>query len=227
MFKQIVHLVFIAALIAALTITGCASLKQEEHVSLSEGLTYKLTPPPKDLVGKSQTHLLEFEYNKQNSAQRSLQQSSNAPIKHKRRLIAQVEYGVDSISLAAMSSAGLPLFDFSWHIGKPIKVNQYVPLPNLNINHVIADLQWINWPIGILRSSVTSSAGSGIGSLSQDDVSVIQIDKEPSLQKNWLRTVKHNGKLILTVEKHKNDYQLQHIIRNYTIKVTNLGKDTM
>lgn len=161
-------------------------------VPLAEHVNFMLTAPPETLIGKQQSHLIAATF-----------------AGKVRRFIAQVEYSDRQISLAAVSVTGLPLFDFIWHRDKPLKLNQYLPLPGLDIKYMIADMQWINWPLVRLKSSLNAAG-----------ISVTQTQQG---QQNWRRSVSQNGKLILQIEKTGNDYLLEHELRQYSIKITDLG----
>ena len=186
-------------LIYLLLLSGCSTIlsstdKSTDHknlIILAKNVNFSLSSPPVALVGTSQSHLVEINFNGQ-----------------QQRFIAQVEYETGQISCAAISVSGYPLFDFIWHETKGVTINEYVPLPEINVLNIIADMQWINWPIAQLKAEVSG-----------DKVSVNQHLQD---ENNWLRIVEQNNKIILTVKKAFNKYHLEHQVKKYSLDITDL-----
>jgi len=175
-------------------LTGCASIPNEEYVQLSTDVSFKLSSPPVDLIGDIQTHLIDVQFNKESQS-----------------FIAQVEYAKNTITIAAMSVSGVPLFDLIWHTNKPSKITQYIPLPGIDLNYLIADLQWVNWPLMQLKKAVISK-----------DTIVVQTDISIS---DWQRKLLFKDKLIMQVVKKDKQYFLHHKQRDYQITITDLGEE--
>ena len=108
--------------VTAILLTACASIPDTKSVQLTEDLSFKLTAPPINKIDTFDSHLVEIN-SKENNHQ----------------FIAQVEYRDNEIAMAAISPQGLPLFDFIWFSHKSSEINQYVPLPDLDIGFIDND----------------------------------------------------------------------------------------
>jgi hypothetical protein len=175
-----------------LLLSGCISMPKSQLVTMAPGVTLQLTAPPVALQMQSQTQLLEATFNGKTES-----------------LLAQVEYTATEIKLAAMTPSGIPLFEVLWSVDAPAVIQQYVPVPNLDISYVIADLQWVSWPLSQLQDATT-------GTLTQLDSG-----------RNWTRTLVQGEQVILTVEKFDNRYVLKHLLRDYQITITELNRVTL
>ena len=183
-------------------VLACATKPVRQGIQLSQHINYVLSSPPAELIGTVHTHIVQANFNGKSQ-----------------RFIAQVEYQYEQISLAGVSTSGVPLFDFVWRKGDELTINQYVPLPGLDINYVIADMQWVNWPI---ENLIAATSGDGL-SITQTDLPADLVKENP--QNNWLRVVKHHKDNILTVKKISNQYFLSHQLRDYSITITNISKE--
>ena len=181
---------------------GCVSAPNtiENTVELSSEIKFTLTAPPVGLLSKTQTHLIETTFNGKTQ-----------------QFITQAEYTDKQISLAAISVSGLPLFDFIWHEDKPLIVNQYVPLPSLDINYIIADLQWVNWPFVQLKRALIGTNIQVVEEQSRE------VSNEGS--RGWLRLVKQHNIVVLKIEKTDERYHLENIQRKYSLDITDLSKE--
>lgn len=178
-------------------LTGCATTKKVNAVKLAPSLSYTLSPPPVTHISKTESHLVEIAFNNQ----------------HK-RFIAQIEYGQNTIAMAAVSVEGIALFDFVWSLDGQVETNKYLPLPNIDIQNIIADIQLCHWPI---TQIVSSLAGKNVEITQQDDT------QEPSIL--WRRTIKQDNQIIVKIDKTENGYQLAHTLRNYHIKLTKISQE--
>jgi hypothetical protein len=137
----------------------------------------------------------------------------------KQQFIAQVEYSEDQIALVGISTTGLPLFDVIWRSDTPIALNQYIPLPDLDIEFIIADIQWTHWPLEQLEQSVVG-----------DNIRIIEqkfpTDNAAPASVVWQRRLLQNEQVILEVNNFGEYFTLEHKLRNYTIKITPLNKDS-
>lgn len=178
-----------------LVLTGCISMPQSHLVTMAPNVTLQLTAPPKALQMQAKTQLIEAEFNGDRQS-----------------LLAQVEFTETQIKLVAMTPSGIPLFDVLWSVEDDAVINQYVPVPGLDISYVIADLQWVNWPFAQLQlatnGSFTQEFNNNVGQTPTD----------------WTRTLSQDGKVILTVEQFDNRYILKHLLRDYQITITELTK---
>lgn len=183
-----------AALICCslLLLSGCISTPKSQIVTMAPEVTLELTAPPVALQMQSQTQLIEAKFNGDTQS-----------------LIAQVEYSATQIKLVAMTPSGIPLFEVLWSVDEPAVIHQYVPVPSLDISYVIADLQWVSWPLRQLQLATTAT--------------LTQVDDGS----NWVRTLTRDEQVILTVEKHGNRYLLKHLLRDYQISVTELNRVTL
>jgi len=184
-----------AVLFTVLLLTGCISMPQSHLVTMAPGLTLQLTAPPAALQMQAKTQLIEAQFDGETHS-----------------LLAQVEFTEAQIKLVAMTPSGIPLFDVLWSATDEAVINQYVPVPGLDISYVIADLQWVNWPLAQLQSATngafTEEFKHSAGQASTD----------------WTRTLTQDGQVILTVEKFDNRYTLKHLLRDYQITITELSK---
>jgi hypothetical protein len=178
--------------VSLLLLSGCISMPKSHLVTMAPGVTLQLTAPPVALQMQSQTQLLEATFNGKTES-----------------LLAQVEYTATEIKLVAMTPSGIPLFEVLWSVDAPAVIQQYVPVPNLDISYVIADLQWVSWPLSQLQDATT-------GTLTQLDSG-----------SNWTRTLVQGEQVILTVEKFDNRYVLKHLLRDYQITITELNRVTL
>jgi len=212
---QIVKIYLVSTVFLLLSfvfVSGCAVIKKQSpplnEVNLTQtrsgensAIIYKLTSPPQNLVGTVVTQLIDISFaNKQ------------------QQFIAQIEYSENKIALVGISTAGIPLFDVIWRSDAPIALNQYIPLPGLNIDFIIADIQWTHWPTKQLASSVVGENIS-INEIQQSKDSV-----KPELA-IWQRSLLQNQQVILDVSDFGQYVILEHKLRNYTIKITPLNKD--
>ena len=184
-----------AVLLTALLLTGCISMPQSHLVTMAPGVTLKLTAPPEALQMQAKTQLIEAEFNGETQS-----------------LLAQVEFTESQIKLVAMTPSGIPLFDVLWSVNDEAVINQYVPVPGLDISYVIADLQWVNWPLAQLQSATNGSFREKFS------------NNEGQTSTDWTRTLTQDGQVILTVEKFDNRYILKHLLRDYQITITELSK---
>ncbi|SFC30267.1 DUF3261 domain-containing protein [Pseudoalteromonas denitrificans] len=175
-------------------LSACVSVPTQRQVLLSNNVSFSLSSPPTELIGVVHTHLIEVQFNNETKS-----------------LIAQVEYAKNKISIAAMSVSGVPLFDLVWFANKTSEITQYVPLPGVDLNYIVADLQWVNWPLKQLKSSLISDAAF-----------VIQT---AVLNSDWQRNLMYQDKLIMQIEKKNKQYFLQHKLRDYQITITDLSED--
>jgi len=178
-----------------LVLTGCISMPQSHLVTMAPNVTLQLTAPPPALQMQAKTQLIEAEFNGDRQS-----------------LLAQVEFTETQIKLVAMTPSGIPLFDVLWSVEDDAVINQYVPVPGLDISYVIADLQWVNWPFAQLQQATnglfTQAFNNNAGQTPTD----------------WTRTLSQDGKVILTVEQFDNRYILTHLLRDYQITITELTK---
>jgi hypothetical protein len=204
---------YVFLLLNFVLVSGCTMTKHQKlpvnNVNLTQAgngefspVIYQLTLPPENLVDTVTTQLIEINFSGK-----------------QQQFIAQIEYSKDQIALVGISTTGLPLFDVIWRNDKPIALNQYIPLPDLNIEFIIADIQWTHWPLKQLESSVVG-----------DEVSIIEKylpeNLETSVSILWQRKLLQNQKVILEVNDFGKYFTLTHKLRNYTIKITPLNKDS-
>ncbi|GIC81078.1 DUF3261 domain-containing protein [Moritella sp. F3] len=178
-----------------LVLTGCISMPQSHLVTMAPNVTLQLTAPPKALQMQGKTQLIEAEFDGDTQS-----------------LLAQVEFTETQIKLVAMTPSGIPLFDVLWSVEDDAVINQYVPVPGLDISYVIADLQWVNWPFSQLQlatnGTFTQAFNHHVGQGRAD----------------WTRTLSQDGQVILTVDKFDNRYILKHLLRDYQITITELSR---
>ncbi|CAM2921965.1 DUF3261 domain-containing protein [Moritella viscosa] len=184
-----------AMLFTVLLLTGCISMPQSHLVTMAPNVTLQLTAPPEVLQMQAKTQLIEAQFNGETQS-----------------LLAQVEFTETQIKLVAMTPSGIPLFDVLWSVNDEAVINQYVPVPGLDISYVIADLQWVNWPLAQLQSATNGSF--------REEFS----NHEGQISTDWTRILTQNGLVILTVEKFDNRYILKHLLRDYQITITELSK---
>jgi hypothetical protein len=193
-------------------LSGCAVTKHQDFPVNSVNLTavdngdvsavmYTLTLPPAKLVGTASTQLIEANFSGK-----------------QQQFIAQIEYSENQIALVGVSTTGIPLFDVIWRSDTPIALNQYIPLPDLDIEFIIADIQWTHWELKQLEHSV-------IG----DNISIVEKDfpknSEVAAAVLWQRRLLQNEQVIIEVNNFGEYFTLEHKLRNYTIKITPLKKD--
>jgi hypothetical protein len=170
-------------------------MPQSHLVTMASGVSLQLTAPPEALQMQTKTQLIEAQFDGDVHS-----------------LLAQVEFTESQIKLVAMTPSGIPLFDVLWSVTDEAVINQYVPVPGLDISYVIADLQWVSWPLAQLQSATNGSFKeefkNSAGQTSED----------------WTRTLTQDGQVILTVEKFDNRYILKHLLRDYQITITELSK---
>jgi len=207
------HLTFTVFLwLSFALLSGCAVIKHQDFPVNSVNLTavdtgeftpvmYTLTLPPAKLVGTVSTQLIEVNFSGK-----------------QQQFIAQTEYSENQIALVGISTTGMPLFDVIWRSDTPITLNQYIPLPELDIEFIIADIQWTHWPLKQLEHSVVG-----------DNIRIVEQkfpnnDAAPKVVL-WQRRLLQNGQVILEVNNFGEYFTLEHKLRNYTIKITPLNKD--
>ncbi|WP_240532350.1 DUF3261 domain-containing protein [Moritella marina] len=178
-----------------LVVTGCISMPQSHVVTMAPNVTLQLTAPPKVLQMQAITQLIEAQFDGETHS-----------------LLAQVEFTDTQIKLVAMTPSGIPLFDVLWSVTDDAVINQYVPVPGLDISYVIADIQWVSWPFAQLQ---LATSGSFIQAFNNN---------AGQTATDWTRTLTQDGQVILTVEKFDNRYILKHLLRDYQITITELTK---
>ena len=184
-----------AVLLTALLLTGCISMPKSHLVTMAPGVTLQLTAPPAALQMQTKTQLIEAQFDGKTQS-----------------LLAQVEFTETEIKLVAMTPSGIPLFDVLWSVTDEAVIHQYVPVPGLDISYVIADLQWVNWPLAQLQSATNGSFKEKFSNNTGQTAT------------DWTRTLTLNGQVVLTVEKFDNRYILKHLLRDYQITITELSK---
>jgi hypothetical protein len=200
-------------LLSFLLLSGCAVTQNKEHLSNEVNMTqssngefsavaYTLTSPPDKLVGTVTTQLIELDF-----------------AGEKLQFIAQIEYSENQIALVGVSTTGIPLFDVIWRNNTPITLNQYIPLPELDVQFIIADIQWAHWPLKKLERSVVG-----------DNINIVEKDflmqGEAPVSVLWQRRLLQNQQVILEVNDFGPYFILEHKLRHYTVKITDLNKDT-
>lgn len=175
-------------------------LTDTENGSFSS-VIYTLTKPPKALIGTDSTQLIAVDFSGQ-----------------QQQFIAQLEFSDNQIALVGISTTGIPLFDVVWRSDESIVLNQYIPIPELNVEFVIADIQWTHWPINQLKSAVVGD------NIRVEEAPFASNSKTPP-QGLWQRRLLQNNVVILEVNNYGNYYILENKLRNYTIKITNLNKE--
>lgn len=203
---------YIFILLNVVLLNGCTSIIKTKSPVVNVNLTlvengkllpinYTLTLPPDHLVGTVTTQLIEANFANKNQ-----------------QFIAQIEYSKDQIAIVGVSTTGIPLFEVVWRNDAPILLNKYVPLPELKVEFIIADIQWTHWSMEQLKSSVVG-----------DNISIVEKDFPETLDDTGLilrqRQLLQNNQVILEVNKFENYFQLEHKLRNYSIKITPLNKD--
>tara|TARA_R110000744_G_scaffold1965_6_gene7685 strand:+ start:15591 stop:16205 length:615 start_codon:yes stop_codon:yes gene_type:complete len=184
-------------LLLAWLFTACALTSDNKSVFLADELSFLLTAPPTNKIATVESHLVVITSKDQTH-----------------QFIAQVEYRRDEIAMAAISPQGLPLFDFIWFSDKASEVNQYVPLPSVDIAFIIADMQLCNWPLEAVKSALIGT-----------NVDVNQSSALPEKNIIWQRSVTQNNKVIIKIEKRDDGYELENLIRGYRIRLTNLERE--
>lgn len=184
-------------LIVACLLAGCAITSDSKAIFLAENVSFMLTTPPLEKIATIDSHLVEI---------------SSKGKKH--QFIAQVEYRNNEIAMAAISPEGLPLFDFIWFRDKASEINQYVPLPNVDIGFIIADIQLSHWPLDTIKSALFGMNISVNQQLILNEKNAI-----------WQRNITQNNNVIIKIEKFVDGYQLENIVRGYRIRLTNLDRE--
>lgn len=184
-------------ILMAWLITGCATISDSKTVLLAQNVRFLLTDPPLEKIATVDSHLVEISSKGQSH-----------------QFIAQVEYRKNEIAMAAVSAEGLPLFDFIWFSDKTSEINQYVPLPNIDIGFIITDIQLSNWPLEVIKSALFGS-----------NVSVKQHSILNEKGAIWQRTITQNDNIIVKIEKFVDGYELENIVRGYRIRLTNLDRE--
>jgi hypothetical protein len=184
-------------MILACLLTACVITSDNKSVFLADDLNFILTVPPENKIAKVDSHVVAITSKDQTY-----------------QFIAQVEYRRDEIAMAAISPQGLPLFDFVWFSDKATEVNQYVPMPSIDIDFIIADIQLCYWPLSTLKIAVIGT-----------DVDVSQSPVLHNKNIIWQRIIKQNDKIIIKIEKRDYGYELENLIRGYRIRLTNLEKE--
>ncbi|MGB2739926.1 MAG: DUF3261 domain-containing protein [Cognaticolwellia sp.] len=184
-------------ILMAWLMTGCATISDSKTVLLAQNVSFLLTDPPLEKIATVDSHLVEISSKGQSH-----------------QFIAQVEYRKNEIAMAAVSPEGLPLFDFIWFSDKASEINQYVPLPNIDIGFIITDIQLSNWPLETIKSALLGS-----------NVSVKQHSILNEKDSIWQRTITQNDNIIVKIEKFVDGYELENIVRGYRIRLTNLDRE--
>lgn len=195
-----------------IVLNGCAVKKHQylpvNTVNLAQvgnaeisPIMYALTLPPTSLVGTVATQLIEVNFSGK-----------------KHQFIAQIEYNDNQIALVGISTTGIPLFDVIWRSDTPIVLNQYTPLPDLDIEFIIADIQWTHWPLKQLEHSVVG-----------DNIRIIEKgfpkNSKALTSRLWQRRLLQKEQVIVEVNNFGEYFTLEHKLRNYTIKITPINKD--
>ena len=192
------HLISKALLVLLVwLLTACALTSDNKSVFLADELSFILTAPPANKIATVDSHLVTITSKEQTH-----------------QFIAQVEYRRDEIAMAAVSPQGLPLFDFVWFSYKATEMNQYVPLPSVDIAFIIADIQLCNWPLEILKTAMLGHN--------------VDVKQTPVLHENsiiWQRIITQNNRDIIKIEKRDDGYELENFIRGYRIRLTNLERE--
>ena len=160
---------YIFVLLNVVLLNGCTSIIKTKSPVVNVNLTlvengkllpinYTLTLPPDHLVGTVTTQLIEANFANKNQ-----------------QFIAQIEYSKDQIAIVGVSTTGIPLFEVVWRNDAPILLNKYVPLPELKVEFIIADIQWTHWSMEQLKSSVVG-----------DNISIVEKDFPETLDDTGL-----------------------------------------
>jgi len=184
------------AMLMAWLLTSCAMTPNSNVIFLAEGLSLTLTAPPPGKISTLDSHLVAIS-SKNNSHQ----------------FIAQVEYRAGEIAMAAVSPQGLPLFDFIWFSDKTSEINQYVPLPSIDIGFIIADIQLCNWSLDLIKLALGGA-----------NISVFEQTGLPDSEIIWQRTIMQHNKIIIKIDKRTDGYELENRARGYRIRLTDLER---
>lgn len=71
-------------------------------------------------------------------------------------LLTQTEFQSNSITMAAMTPAGIPIVTVHYQHNAPLEVKQYIPLQRFDAKYIIADIQLALWPIDVLKKHLVS-----------------------------------------------------------------------
>ncbi|MBQ4839064.1 DUF3261 domain-containing protein [Pseudoalteromonas luteoviolacea] len=152
-------------------VSACALIKVHEQgtVHLTGHVTMSLGSVAKELQGKHFAQLLQFKVNDQVN-----------------ELIVQLEFKQREMSMVAMTTTGLPIFEQTFRDDGTHHLHSYIELPEVKPEYVIADIQLVHWPIELLQQNLHGAriTEEYVGSelkrvVLVDERPIIEISKSP------------------------------------------------
>lgn len=174
-----------------LGLAGCTliSTHSVKTVDIGRNIHLSLTNPPNSLHEQERLQLITFEF--EGEAQ---------------SLLLATTFRKDGVGLVAMSLQSIPLFELTFSEGKPLEVQQYMPLSFIEPRYIVADLQMVHWPLDVLNHSVSGA--------------VFHIEKQENGQK--LRKLAQDGSDVVTVAVSEKGIAFTHHQRGYNFNIINL-----
>ncbi|NRA53005.1 MAG: DUF3261 domain-containing protein [Gammaproteobacteria bacterium] len=130
--------IYISSLLL-LILAGCTTTGSMiwQQVSIAQGVSLSLTPPPQALVGKSFNQIL------------TIKTPSRQDV-----LVSQLAFTKNGLVLVAMTVQGIPVFQLEYQYQQPLKTKSYVLLPGFDPIYILADIQLTHWPVDTLMANL-------------------------------------------------------------------------
>ena len=129
----------LSVVLMMMVLSACTSLRVHDQgtVYLAKGVTMSLSSVAETLQGQHLVQLLQFEVDGKVN-----------------ELIVQLEFKQREMSMVAMTTTGLPVFEQTFRDDGQHELHSYIALPQVKPEYVIADIQLVHWPIRLLQQSI-------------------------------------------------------------------------
>lgn len=124
------------------------------------------------------------------------------------KLLTQVEFSDQQLSMVAMTYSGIPIIQAKWHEESGLTELVSEHFSKAIVLQIIRDIQWVKWPRNIIEKGLNSGY-------------TIKEVFDGMSQKN--REISYNNKAIVTIDYTSNKIVLHNYKEQYELVIENLN----
>lgn len=177
---------FILLLISSVLLISCTlpQSQSQQMVSLGSQSSLQLSDAPPELIGQQWQQILTFEREGQ-----------------QQQLLTQLQItAAQGLHLVAMSAQGITLFELTQQGSGGYQVKHFLPVPEINANYILADIQLVHWPLLQLKKHLVNA----------------NIIATPTAQ-GMVRVVTQNNEKLISIDYQAQKTQLINHQRGYSL----------
>ncbi len=156
------------------------------RVALSPDVRLQLSASPAHLIGIEVSQLIRLQY---------------AGEQH--QLLSRLQFTESGITLVAISTQGVPLFEIVFLEGREPHVRQYLPIKGPEPQYILADIQLVLWPAPQLRSNLQ---GAELVEDADGKRRIILEQQQP----------------LILIDRSERESRLEHLKRGYTVVISDI-----